>query len=125
MPVLVVAERDYTAVYDKMTTIGPLLEKVGMLTKGVAYDVKREMDILRNRNGVAHGGVGDGQPKVETDVQMADAILHLAGRLQRSPRDAGLPVPGEADRHRARRPGRRARGQADHLRRHPGRTGAR
>ena len=50
-----------------------------MLTKGVAYDVKREMDILRSRNGVTRGGAGDGQPKVETDVQMADAILHLAG----------------------------------------------
>ncbi|MGD9961366.1 nitrate reductase subunit alpha [Nocardioides sp.] len=79
MPVIVVAERDYTAIYEKMTSIGPLLEKVGMLTKGVAYDVKREVDILRERNGVVHGGAGDGQPNLETDVQMADAILHLAG----------------------------------------------
>src|SRR5690606_19474344 len=62
LPVLAVAERDYTAVYDKMTSIGPLMEKVGMLTKGVPYDVKREMDILRRRNGVRHGGAGDGQP---------------------------------------------------------------
>ena len=79
MPVIAVAERDYTAIYEKMTSIGPLLEKVGMLTKGVAYDVKREVEILRRRNGVVHGGAGDGQPKVETDVQMADAMLHLAG----------------------------------------------
>jgi len=79
LPVLAVVERDFTAVYDKMISIGPLMEKVGMLTKGVAYDVKREIEILRQRNGVAHGGAGDGQPKVETDVQMADAILHLAG----------------------------------------------
>jgi nitrate reductase alpha subunit len=79
MPVIAVAERDYTAIYEKMTSIGPLMERVGMLTKGVAYDVKREIDILRTRNGVARGGAGDGQPKVETDVQMADAILHLAG----------------------------------------------
>lgn len=79
MPVIAVAERDYTAIYEKMTSIGPLMENVGMLTKGVAYDVKREIDILRKRNGVARGGAGDGQPKVETDVQMADAMLHLAG----------------------------------------------
>ena len=79
MPVIAVAERDYTAVHDKMTSIGPLLEKVGMLTKGVAYDVKREVEILRQRNGVARAGAGAGQPKVETDVQMADAMLHLAG----------------------------------------------
>ena len=79
MPVIAVAERDYTQVFNKMTSIGPLMEKVGMLTKGVAYEVGREIDILRQRNGVARGGAGDGQPKVETDVQMADAILHLAG----------------------------------------------
>lgn len=79
MPVIAVAERDYTQVYDKMISIGPLLEKVGMLTKGVQYDVGREVEILRKRNGVTRGGPGDGQPKVETDVQMADAMLHLAG----------------------------------------------
>ena len=79
MPVIAVAERDYSQVYEKMTSIGPLMEKAGMLTKGVAYDVTREVEILRQRNGVARGGAGDGQPKVETDVQMADAILHLAG----------------------------------------------
>ena len=79
LPVLAVAERDYTAIYDKMTSIGPLMEKVGMLTKGVAYDVTREVDILRGRNGVTRGGVGDGQPRLETDIHVADAILHLSG----------------------------------------------
>jgi len=79
MPVIAVAERDFTAVYDKMTSIGPLLENVGMVTKGVAYEVKREVEILRKRNGVARGGAGNGQPKLETDVHMADAMLHLAG----------------------------------------------
>ena len=79
MPVLAVIERDYTAVYDKMISIGPLLESLGMVTKGVAYDAVREVGILRARNGVTHGGAGDGQPRLETDVQMADAILHLSG----------------------------------------------
>lgn len=79
MPVIAVAERDYAAIYEKMTSIGPLMEKAGMLTKGVSYEVEREIEILRQRNGVTRGGAGDGQPKLETDVQMADAILHLAG----------------------------------------------
>ena len=79
LPVLAVAERDYAAVDEKMASIGPLMENVGMLTKGVPYDVKREVDILRQRNGVAHGGAGDGQPRLETDIHMADAILHLSG----------------------------------------------
>ncbi len=79
LPVLAVAERDYTAVYDKMTSIGPLLEKAGMVTKGVAYDATREVGILRQRNGVTRGGPGDGQPRLETDVHVADAMLHLSG----------------------------------------------
>lgn len=79
MPVIAVAERDYTAVYDKLTSVGPLMDKLGMMTKGVAYDVKREVEILRNRNGVRHGGAGDGRPMLETDVHCADAMLHFAG----------------------------------------------
>ncbi|MBS4751678.1 nitrate reductase subunit alpha [Nocardioides sp. zg-ZUI104] len=79
MPVIAVAERDYTQVHEKMTSIGPLLESAGMATKGVAFQARREVEILRHRNGVTRGGAGDGQPKVETDVQMADAMLHLAG----------------------------------------------
>jgi nitrate reductase / nitrite oxidoreductase, alpha subunit len=79
MPVLVVAERDFTAVHEKMTSIGPLIEDVGMVTKGVPYAAGREIDILRQRNGVVHGGAGDGQPRLETDVQCAEAILHLSG----------------------------------------------
>ena len=78
LPVLVEVERDYTAIYDKMTAIGPLLEKVGMLTKGVAYNVQREMDILRRRNGEVRSGAAAGQPAMETDIQVAESIMHLS-----------------------------------------------
>ena len=43
---------------------------------------------------------------------------------QRAPGHPGLQDPGEAHRHPAARPRGRARGQADHLRRHGGRAGA-
>ncbi len=79
LPALVVLERDYAAVHEKMTSVGPLLEKVGMVTKGVPYEAAREVDILRHRNGVTHGGVGDGQPRLESDIHVADAMLHLSG----------------------------------------------
>src|SRR5699024_9426733 len=78
LPVIAEVERDYTAVYDKMTAIGPLLKNVGMLTKGVKYEVSREVDILAQRNGVVRGGAADGQPRLETDIQFADAIMHLS-----------------------------------------------
>jgi len=79
MPVIVEVERDYGAIYDKFVAIGPLMEKVGMLTKGVAYKVEREIGILRDRNGVVRSGPAAGQPKMETDIQVADAIMHLSG----------------------------------------------
>lgn len=79
MPVLVEVTRDYPATYEKMTSIGPLMEKAGMLTKGVRYEVGREIDLLRGRHGVARTGAGAGQPRMETDIQVADAILHLSG----------------------------------------------
>ncbi len=79
LPVIAEVERDYTAIHEKMTSIGPLLENVGMVTKGVKYDASHAMDQLRRRNGTVRGGAGAGQPRLETDVQVADAILHLSG----------------------------------------------
>lgn len=78
LPVIVEVERDYTAVHARMTSIGPLLEKVGMVTKGVAYDVAREVEILGRRNGLVRGGPTAGRPRLETDVQFADSIMHLS-----------------------------------------------
>jgi len=79
LPALVEVERDYGAIYDKMIAIGPLMEKVGMLTKGVAYNVEREMGQLRERFGTVRTGVAAGQPKMETDIQVAEAIMYLSG----------------------------------------------
>jgi nitrate reductase alpha subunit len=79
LPVLVEVERDYGAIYDKMIAIGPLMEKVGMLTKGVAYNVEREIGQLRERFGTHRTGVAAGQPKMETDIQVAEAIMYLSG----------------------------------------------
>ncbi|GAA5160452.1 nitrate reductase subunit alpha [Ornithinimicrobium tianjinense] len=79
MPVLVPVERDFTQIYAKMTAVGPLLEKVGMLTKGVPYHAAPHVQRLRTLNGTVHGGVADGQPRLDTDIHVAEAIMHLAG----------------------------------------------
>ncbi|MGC0271380.1 nitrate reductase subunit alpha [Pseudactinotalea sp. Z1739] len=78
LPVLAEVVRDYPATYERMTAVGPLLEKVGMLTKGVAYDVKREVDLLRHRNGTVRSGSAKGMPRLETDIQFAESIMHLS-----------------------------------------------
>ena len=79
MPVLAVVERDYTQIYDKMTAIGPLLDTLGTTTKGVTYNVEREIEYLRGKNGVVRGGVADGRPKLETDIHACEMILALSG----------------------------------------------
>jgi nitrate reductase alpha subunit len=79
MPRLVEVERDYTAIHEKYVSIGPLLERLGMTTKGITYDVHEYVDQLRHLNGVVESGVGAGQPSIETDRQAAEYILRLSG----------------------------------------------
>ncbi len=79
MPKLVVVERDYGAIFDKMGALGPLMEKLGATTKGVTYDVKREVDYLLHKNGAVRGGAGDGRPSLKRATHVAEAIMALSG----------------------------------------------
>ena len=78
MPAITVVERDYGAIYEKFTSIGPLLEKVNNNGKGMAWDTKHEVEFLRKINGVQATGVGKGQPKIETAIDACEMILTLA-----------------------------------------------
>ncbi|GAB1691967.1 nitrate reductase subunit alpha [Krasilnikovia sp. M28-CT-15] len=79
MPKLVPVERDYAAVAQKMTSLGPLLDTLGATTKGVTFEVGREIEYLRQKNGTVRGGVADGRPSIARDVQACEAILALSG----------------------------------------------
>ena len=79
MPKLVPVERDYAAIYDKMTALGPLLDTLGATTKGVTFHVSRELEYLKRKNGVVRGGAADGRPSIARDVQACEAILALSG----------------------------------------------
>jgi nitrate reductase alpha subunit len=85
MPNFVAVERDYPAVAEKMASIGPLVDRLGMTTKAVTYHPDEEIAYLSAKNGVMLGGAGDGRPAVDTDAKMAEAILALSattnGRL--------------------------------------------
>jgi len=85
MPKLVQVERDFTTVHQKFVALGPLTEKVGLVTKGVPFDPTQEVAELGRLNGVVSGGVADGRPSLERDVDMCEAILALSattnGRL--------------------------------------------
>jgi nitrate reductase alpha subunit len=79
MPKFIAVERDYAAIADKMTALGPLLDTLGATTKGVTFEVGREIEYLRHKNGTVRGGAADGRPSIARDVQACEAILALSG----------------------------------------------
>jgi nitrate reductase alpha subunit len=79
MPKLVVVERDYPAVAAKMSALGPLMETLGATTKGVTYDVSKEVGYLRRKNGAVRGGPADGRPSLRRDIDACEMILALSG----------------------------------------------
>ena len=79
LPKLITVERDYPAVAEKMAALGPLLDTLGATTKGVTFDVGRELEYLRHKNGTVRGGAADGRPSIARDTEMCEAILALSG----------------------------------------------
>ena len=79
MPKLVAVERDYTAILDKFDSLGPLVDSVGMPTKGIMYHPEEEVADLAARHGTATSAVGAGRPLVDTDIRACDAVLALSG----------------------------------------------
>ncbi|MFI1196447.1 nitrate reductase subunit alpha [Micromonospora sp. NPDC020750] len=79
MSKLIVVERDYGAIADKMAALGPLMDTLGTTVKGFSVDVRPEVEYLRRKNGEVHGGVADGRPSLAKDVHACEAILALSG----------------------------------------------
>ena len=72
-------ERDYGAVAEKMTALGPLVEKLGSATKGAPWNAWRRSRVPARQNGAVRGGVADGRPSLERPEQACEAILALSG----------------------------------------------
>ena len=79
MPRLVVVERDYPAVAEKMAALGPMVETVGLTTKGVTTHPDAEVEYLRGVNGTVVSGMAVGRPSLAKDTHAAEAILALSG----------------------------------------------
>ncbi|BCX87670.1 nitrate reductase/nitrite oxidoreductase, alpha subunit [Methylomarinovum tepidoasis] len=74
MPGVALVERDYPGIYQRFTSIGPLMEKAGNACKGIAWKTDEEIEFLRHLNGTD----AEGRPKIESDIQAAEMILTLA-----------------------------------------------
>jgi nitrate reductase alpha subunit len=69
-PSMKVVERDYPATYERFTTLGPLMEKLGNGGKGIGWNTQHEVDFLKKLNGEKHGRV-----KIESDIDACEMVL--------------------------------------------------
>ncbi len=78
MPQISVVTRDYPALYEQFTMIGPLMTKVGNGGKGLAWNTEHEIKLLGDLNGRVNSGPNEGQPRMLSDIDACEAVLMLA-----------------------------------------------
>ena len=77
MPAIKVVKRDYPKVYQKFTSVGPLLENIGNGGKGISWDTKQEVSMLQKLHGTVTDEVGT-RARMEQDIEACDTVLSLA-----------------------------------------------
>ena len=79
MPNIMVVERNYPDTFAKFTSLGPLMDKLGNLGKGMHWDTTEEVEALGDLNGRQRApGVAQGRPKIETAIDACETLLMLA-----------------------------------------------
>jgi nitrate reductase alpha subunit len=74
-----VQTRDYPNMHKMMTSLGPLIEKMGIGAKGVVWNAAEESAELKDRLGIIETpGISEGRPALLKAKQVAEAILALA-----------------------------------------------
>jgi len=64
---------------EKFAALGPLVDRLGVTTKAITFDVDEEVAYLGAKNGLVRGGVADGRPRLDTAARACEAILSLSG----------------------------------------------
>ncbi|MBU6089006.1 nitrate reductase subunit alpha [Mammaliicoccus sciuri] len=79
MPGFAVVERDYTVIYDKYISVGPLLEKGKVGAHGVSFSVKEQYHELKIMLDTWEDDtVKNGLPRMDTARKVADVILNVS-----------------------------------------------
>ncbi|MGW4791371.1 nitrate reductase subunit alpha [Nonomuraea sp. NPDC004297] len=78
-PDLKVVERDYGAIAEKLASLGPLTEQLGIPVKGVTFLPDEEVTWLGQRCGLVPRGVAKGRPEMDTAAKACETILALSG----------------------------------------------
>lgn len=77
-PSLIPVERNYPETYDRFTSLGPALEKLGNGGKGISWNTESEVELLGKLNHKHTSGSNIGRPKIETAIDAAEVVLTLA-----------------------------------------------
>ncbi|EIW9169491.1 nitrate reductase subunit alpha, partial [Klebsiella pneumoniae] len=77
-PSIALVERDYPATWDRFTSLGPLLDKLGNGGKGIAWNTQSEVDFLGKLNYVKPDGPAKGRPRIDSAIDASEVILSLA-----------------------------------------------
>ena len=79
MPNVIAVERDYPATYERFTSVGPLLDRLGNGGKGISWNTEHEVEYLGRLNGRHEsGGAGTGRPRMDSAIDAAETIMSLA-----------------------------------------------
>lgn len=105
MPDIIEVIRDYPNTYKRFTTLGPLMEELGNGGKGISWDTKDEVKLLKELNISSSGYKANGSALIETDIHAAEMILTLApetnGRVAVKAWEALEKITGRKHRHLA------------------------
>lgn len=74
MPHIQVVERDYRQVYERYVSLGPLAA-TGYGAKGIDFDITPVYEEMKSDHRI---GARDGRPSLESDEQVAEAILQMS-----------------------------------------------
>ncbi|HDJ6202039.1 TPA: nitrate reductase subunit alpha [Staphylococcus aureus] len=82
MPNFAIVERDYTKIYDKYVTLGPVLEKGKVGAHGVSFGVSEQYEELKSMLGTwsdtNEDSVRTNRPRIDTARNVAVAILNIS-----------------------------------------------
>ena len=76
---IAVVTRNYPALAEQWETLGPLVDTLGLTTKGITVFPDVEVKDLAAKHGVMGHGAGAGRPAIDTAIKMCDTVLTLSG----------------------------------------------
>ncbi|MEA1065003.1 nitrate reductase subunit alpha [Erwinia sp. HR93] len=77
-PNIVAVTRDYPATYERFTSLGPLMEKLGNGSKGINWKTEQEVELLGKLNYRKTEGPAAGRPQINSAIDASEVILTLA-----------------------------------------------